>query len=413
MGLEQGSPPLHYASRTANTGLITPHITLQRPSTRISSLHTGLANRIPRQYGPIISSTNGLNSAACSSETGSIIRYGHALGDGNGNCPIPNAGVSKSPASENSPPAAVLGIKQKRAVSFPVGKVDGNYSLKTSLLDKSIEELSTPVLAPESSAKQSVIDISTQGILDGGDTEQPTEDLSQQLSTSSRISGPAKSSPSISGCRNRLRSSQVMCSRTHALQVPTRIRERFINPRPDSANSHERLILNASPSTLNPLEKTLRRRTNRSDPFGPDIRVALRGPIERPPRQRQRAIRPSRTSDIQTTAATSDRILRRHQRSSTVSSLHMNGNGAWTSRYINAQQDHLDARASVPVYTSRFLDKAATESDTILHIKRLALACDIDLSSKILSAPSSMYEVPLAQHSTLFWPESIAPSTST
>ncbi|KAL9082226.1 MAG: hypothetical protein Q9159_006589 [Coniocarpon cinnabarinum] len=249
----------------------------------------------------------------------------------------------------------------------------------------------------------------SQGGLDGEDSDFPDEKLLVSFDSCNALATLRD------GPRDRHRNNVYPVRRArvrpwqpalNAAKSPSNMPDRFVNPRFDIKHSHEGLYVNELTSKLSVQEKSFRRRTNRSDPFGPDFRIVLHNASDQTARSHRRVLRPSFVSDGQPR----DDMLNRDNLRPSESPARASASGqarAWPTP--SAHQEPSDGRANVPVHRSRFLGSITSESDLSLHCKRLALACDIDSANKILSQVSSTFRTQSAPFATQAWPTAISP----
>ena len=279
---------------------------------------------------------------------------------------------------------------------------------QSSLLDKSLEDVKYPTLQPDVPSKHFEYDVTHQGALDGEDAHGYIEDVCEDVTPQAVTSHQKSSDTDRLLSDARLRSALLTTRYSSTLRTPTTTPDRYVNPRTDSTNSRERSILSHHASKLTPQEKTYRRRTNRSDPFGPDLRFRPDSSYLQSSQSHQRMMRPSHTDDITMNGSP---VLRRGNRSSTISGRTTTSNSSRrTRRRPSTQHETIDGRLDVPVHKSRFLESVNPESEESLHAKRIALACDIDPANKILGFAKSMYDAQDERPFMSFWPSSIPPS---
>lgn len=172
--------------------------------------------------------------------------------------------------------------------------------------------------------------------------------------------------------------------------LPVRCRDRFIPPRHDSSISRTMLKTNKHPSTLTPAQKRTRRQTNKSDPFGV-------------PRHHEKNY-----DQISNVAERFNTAYMNRQASMTAQRQHLNrpvwnvgGNAnaniaPWDVLFMNAERlgHRMERPVSTPTFTSRYLNDAlpaAIESQA--YENRVALALDMDRSSRVLGPSSSSLQV--------------------
>lgn len=252
----------------------------------------------------------------------------------------------------------------------------------------------TPALTPDNSPERgsclaTPISVSYgRGDLDGEFEE--AEKGNVEGTASSEIFKEAPRTPPmpvfLSALNKRLRPSQRPLRDHQFAQSPTRTPDRFISGRSVTMNPHQQLKLGKITSKLSGTERSLRRRTGRSDPFRlqPQSRAISTNNVVEDPLGSLHASRVRAEFGSRPGSAAAPGGL--HQ--ITPSSVwHVGGPSIAAGRQPVSSAD-LDimpiSRPNAPVYTSRFINSIKSDKGRSLHEKRLALALGIDPLNKIL-----------------------------
>ena len=209
----------------------------------------------------------------------------------------------------------------------------------------------------------------------------------------------------------RLRPSQVYPRLGFIDQTPTQKLDRFVVPRHDSVRHKELLLLNSPIARLSTLQRPTRRRTNRSELFSPEVRAEPVQPDDRVADENVRIIRPSRVGQGLVNVLHSDPVLFVENR--VGNSLFRGTGGARNPSVLNSSTatDRSDTRSRVPVYSSRFLDSVTPASDHNVFVRRLALACDVDVANRVLKPSPSCYDSQAVRAAAPFQPRDVSPGS--
>lgn len=168
-------------------------------------------------------------------------------------------------------------------------------------------------------------------------------------------------------------------------------RDRFIPVR-RSASSPMNVYLTSKPLyKLNDEEKLLRQRSASPDPFEPASQNAARRTnmdVPTRPAQRQASgLRPGTTRGTVVAGSMSSRGRRRRE-PSVGSVWRVGGSAAATEGPVLAVPDGqgglLSSGSTARLHVSRFLEGVTTDQESEMHVERVALACDIDLTNRVL-----------------------------
>ena len=276
-------------------------------------------------------------------------------------------------------------------------KASRRYSKPRCLLDESIEELSTPTLTPDISPRQQPVKTEILAALDGEDsikgTEPPSEFVGERVSGAESQCYVHPRVPKLHRLGTRLRSSQLCKGESKTVETPTKQKSRFITPRQDQSAVREAFVMSKPPSSLQGLEKALRRRTNRSDLFGPEPHAASQSRASSPNRCQRRTFRPTRVDDVREVVNTSALFGRSNRAISNVPAQDVGRTSLWNFQQIPVHTDRSDLRPSIPVYASRFHVNSSPRNEFDIYTRRLALACDFDPANRVFNPSPSMYDV--------------------
>lgn len=419
MGLEKGTLPRRHGSTPTNANSLGTSNTVEKGSWPVL-FPCGDYNDValdPAKKGPLSSTTP--NVPLEESRFVRLAQRRHLQRDRNFLSWPPPALASLSVVHcENAPPLPLHQDRRGERWQSHGRKAFTRRVSSRCLLDESIKDVNTPALTPDVPRKPSNQEEARQGTLDGEDSQQC--DFAQCLSDGDTecggvIQGSLRhsevDSSTCKGIGARLRPNQANLHPTRLALSPTRSPDRFLSPCDASNRRRELLLLNKPASRLSRVEKIFRRRINRSNPFRLDPRNANRETHEPGNRLRRRVIRPTRVYEGIALDARSDPLLRRAR--PVANSSFRSGPRIRDARNILTPVNSSDNRVHVPVYSSHFLDNATPKFDHNLHIQRLALACDIDLSSRIHDPSPSAYDSQSARLNHPFRLSAVQPGSPT
>ena len=300
----------------------------------------------------------------------------------------------------------------ERKCKTPTRKLRKQELPTRCLLDESIEDLATPTLTPDVSPRSSNFASPTECGLDGEDSQQngkSTRDF-ESVDVLSEESGALELKRPVYGRVGvRLRPIQAKPNPARFIMSASKRPDRFITARYDSYTRRESIVISKPVSHMTATERTFRRRLNRSDTFERSSQGGISDLRELAHRLPRQVMRPTRVQEGQSQDTRDDSLsnLRSPDRDPFQnSSRFRNARNATTSREAS------DSNTHVPVYSSHFLDSVMPKNDQNLHVKRVALACDIDLVNRVLNPSPSMYDVQNSRRSNPFQLIPIQPGSS-
>lgn len=172
--------------------------------------------------------------------------------------------------------------------------------------------------------------------------------------------------------------------RIQAYRTPvSQVSDRFITPRRVHESTKDIFILGKAVSKLGGQEELRRMRTSSSDPFGP-ARVHPRFAA---------SLQFSRMQALRGIYLPSVNILRHRQEPSSDTNRRTRGRGSWNAGVVSPWANNLSGStigsSTTPVYSSDFLQQALPRDDLRIYEDRLALAFDVDQTSRVLEIQSS------------------------